>query len=141
MCKSQLLFLKARSILSLDTTTVNVSVHYDPAAVGKLRMHITMRASLEQLKLMGFTEKDTDDVRRENFKSVTLRSLRCAPSSPTRIFISCASLWPSQRCTYCWMHWLSRTISPSGASAKIWLVCRHVCRSGIASRIQSLQVR
>ena len=43
-----------------------MSVHYDPAAVGKLRMHVTMRASLEQLKLMGFTEKDTDDVRRAN---------------------------------------------------------------------------
>lgn len=46
-----------------DMTTANITVNYHPVPVGKIRFHITFSSSLKQLLVMGFTQKDLDDVK------------------------------------------------------------------------------
>lgn len=44
-------------------SVVNFTVKYEPVSVGKLRLLVTTRQSLVQLRGLGFTEKDVDEVK------------------------------------------------------------------------------
>lgn len=46
-----------------EQKSVTLKIHYRPLSIGKLRLLITALASLSQLKQMGFTEKDIDEVK------------------------------------------------------------------------------
>lgn len=42
---------------------INLTIHYRPVSIGKLRLLISAFYSMEQIKQFGFGEKDVDDVK------------------------------------------------------------------------------
>ncbi|CAH1779814.1 unnamed protein product [Owenia fusiformis] len=46
-----------------DTKQMKLTINYAPISVGKLRMFSTMQESMKSLEGLGFTEKDTDEVK------------------------------------------------------------------------------
>ena len=48
--------------IDVGTERANVTIAYRPVSVGKLRLLVTALHSLEQLRALGFTDKDVDEV-------------------------------------------------------------------------------
>lgn len=46
-----------------QNSTMNVTVEYSPISLGKLRMLLQVQASIENVKVLGFSDKDVDDVK------------------------------------------------------------------------------
>lgn len=49
--------------LTPQNSTMNVTVEYSPISLGKLRMLLQVQASIENVKVLGFSDKDVDDVK------------------------------------------------------------------------------
>lgn len=50
-------------LLNSSTSEVNVTVDVAPTSYGVLRLALHVKLALEQLKMLGFSEKDVDDVK------------------------------------------------------------------------------
>ena len=53
---------KHLAVVDATSTSVNVTLVFQPVGAGKLRMHEIIKNTLGHVHDMGFTEKDTDDV-------------------------------------------------------------------------------
>lgn len=50
-------------LLNSSTSEVNVTVTVSPTSYGSLRLALHVRLALEQLRSLGFSDKDVDDVK------------------------------------------------------------------------------
>uniref|UniRef100_A0A914VFC9 Lipid scramblase CLPTM1L n=1 Tax=Plectus sambesii TaxID=2011161 RepID=A0A914VFC9_9BILA len=59
------LSFRVKDLVKIDQATerANVTVSYRPVSIGKLRLLVTALHSLEQLRALGFTDKDMDEVK------------------------------------------------------------------------------
>ncbi|XP_070575633.1 lipid scramblase CLPTM1L-like [Ptychodera flava] len=55
--------LKDLKEVKSNMTEMALHIEYKPMSIGKLRLYTTMQESLKTLQSLGFTEKDTDDVK------------------------------------------------------------------------------
>jgi len=46
-----------------DSNTINITLSYKPISIGKLRLFLILKQSLEMLKDMGFKDKDVDEIK------------------------------------------------------------------------------
>lgn len=49
--------------ITLQNYTMNVAVEYSPVSLGKLRLVLHVQATMENLKNLGFSDKDIDEVK------------------------------------------------------------------------------
>ncbi|XP_070161771.1 lipid scramblase CLPTM1L [Polyergus mexicanus] len=49
--------------ISLQNNTMNVTIEYSPVSLGKLRLVLHVQATIENLKNLGFSDKDIDEVK------------------------------------------------------------------------------
>lgn len=49
--------------ITLQNNTMDVTVEYSPISLGKLRLVLHVQATIENLKNLGFSDKDIDEVK------------------------------------------------------------------------------
>lgn len=46
-----------------QNNTVNITLQYSPISIGKLRLLLHVEATMQNLKTLGFSDKDVDEVK------------------------------------------------------------------------------